>query len=117
MTTGRINQVTVLNPHAERAQETPQGGRSSSATMRQRDTKGAPSHGHCTLATRGQQHMTDSIAPTEFPRGRSAARVMGREATTLRCMRPPSGGGPQKINTPKSGYPLGPAPKNPACKR
>src|SRR5207248_8107686 len=73
MTTGRINQVTILNPTRNRAGHLPEGRRSLSLPKGMNTAKPYPATG--TLPPTGEEHpATDSIAPTEFPKGRSAAR-------------------------------------------
>ena len=76
MTTGRINQVTILNPRGQAAQTTPQRRRNVLLPKGMSTAKPYPAAG--TLPPTGEEHpTTDSIAPTEFPKGWSAARAIG----------------------------------------
>jgi hypothetical protein len=82
MTTGRINQVTILSPRGDpgeaRAGYPPKG---AELVTRRGEAEPRPAVGagcaSARLAARGH-----SIAPTEFPKGRSAAG-------SIRALRPP----------------------------
>jgi len=78
MTTGRINQVTILTggpeasprPAAKRAEQFTEKGRAQGTTQLAGDPE-----------QRLQQAPTNHpIAPTEFPKGRSTALKLGRQA-------------------------------------
>ena len=113
MTTGRINQVTILKPwkvpRGTRPGDPPRGvefGYEEGAPPRWYPAIGARN------ARRSRAAAGYSIAPTEFPKGRSAAEV-------IRLREPPNtaasalqveGTTPQI--TPKGGYWFGPSPEN-----
>ncbi len=75
MTTGRINQVTIL-AQRPRAKGHPPKGAESSITIRHGRAETHPA-ANARPAGAGRRQATDSIAPTEFPKGRSAARESG----------------------------------------
>jgi hypothetical protein len=81
MTTGRINQVTILSRHAPEGTGQPPAGAGGRAVYcgevaRERclDARGPQSQGYDGFPGR------DPIAPTVFPKGRSAVRPVGRQA-------------------------------------
>lgn len=74
MTTGRINQVTILNPAPESGEGGPQRG--GVKRYRMAWASRSPPSRHLAPQREGLT-ATDSIAPTEFPRERSAATVIG----------------------------------------
>jgi hypothetical protein len=79
MTTGRINQVTILNPRAKRRDTAPKdggceryhAGRATKVRAQPRPSK-APKE--------PRRPTTDSVAPTEFPKGQAAAGGIGPES-------------------------------------
>ena len=70
MTTGRINQVTILSPCAEASGQTPRRER---VLPKQGDAEATPVAALIMSKTRSAP-ATDSIAPTEFPKVWSATR-------------------------------------------
>ena len=99
MTTGRINQVTTLNPAAspkELRQGAPGGAdlcTKVGATAKPKpDRPGRPTR-------RGAAPSGHPIAPTEFPKGRSAAGHSGPKTAVPGRMRPSGGGLPSSVNT------------------
>ena len=96
MTTGRINQVTIRHPGRTLGAPAPEGGRSLALP----DGRRAPKRPQPQATRRLRQarpRATDSIIPTEFPRGWSAAPGFGHLAARPRCMHPPSGGGQRPL--------------------
>ena len=97
MTTGRINQVTILSGRPE-PNATPRGRQSCySEKAVCTAARGTPEQGYTGLA-----HYP--IAPTEFPTGQSAtltARVLGTVAACNMC---PAGGGYRSQVTSEDGY-------------
>ena len=79
MTTGRINQVTILNPARARRTERPPGGGGTFALPLQegRRPRAATQPKAPVAQNATGPPTTDSIAPTEFPRARSAAGEIG----------------------------------------
>jgi len=75
MTTGRINQVTILT-RRPKAKGHPPKEAESSITIRHGRAEAHPA-ASAKPAWAGRRQATDSIAPTEFPKGRSAAREIG----------------------------------------
>ena len=74
MTTGRINQVTILNP----APEWGEGGPRRGGVKRYRMAWASRSPPSRHLAPQREDlTATDSIAPTEFPRGQAATGGIG----------------------------------------
>ena len=69
MTTGRINQVTILNPSAEAHEQTPEEAGCTKEGSREA-APAARAVERCTGTP--TPRATDSIAPTEFPKVRSA---------------------------------------------
>ena len=98
MTTGRINQVTILNPSAEAHRPTPRRerkvlGRESQKRLQSRTAKAhrAP-----------RLHAINSIAPTEFPKKRSATGCDRRSRP-----KQPATYGSQEEKTPALSHALG----------
>ena len=93
MTTGRINQITILirgaPPGRARQGEPPVGGGALQGRGAHRGVHPAARDGP---RGRGSTPSNHSIAPTEFSRGRSAARRSGLSTTTLGSMCPQEGG-------------------------
>jgi len=122
MTTGRINQVTILRP--ARAARQPAG------TRRPQDSLGArkvllqgreclrtvaqtPSPGRRASEACRQPPMDHPIAPTEFPKERSAVDAAERLESRLQftaCALLVEGTHP--LSTPGGGYRFGPTPKD-----
>src|SRR5689334_19603292 len=72
MTTGRINQVTILSLRTEARKQLPEGSELYQARRRRSD----PSC-HSERTKSPDSVPTDSIAPTEFPKRRSTASHVG----------------------------------------
>ena len=70
MTTGRINQVTILSPSAEAREQTPRGRPGCTGRKGRRRSEPQPQASEVCETPKPQ--ATDSIAPTEFPKLRSA---------------------------------------------
>ena len=88
MTTGRINQVTILNATAERHGETlAELGQSSSLRGGIKPQQAGPR----SVATTGPTGYP--FAPTEFPKGRSAAQEVRHLSLIPECDISPSRGG------------------------
>jgi len=115
MTTGRINQVTIVGTPREkrpaefgrerpRAATHPEGqnGWLEEAPGRNPEspTEREPRPGQ---KARGREPRGHPFAPTEFPRGPSTAGALGPEAFA-RCDMGPQGGGFQRPITPEGGY-------------
>ena len=73
MTTGRINQVTILSPSTEMHEQTPAKGASFTEQGDAEALQVAALSGPGAPAVQA----TDSIAPTEFPKGWSATSHAG----------------------------------------
>jgi len=105
MTTGRINQVTILNP-GPRPETTRRGGPPRRGAERYKE--GDPRE--VDPAERGGPRErrlppTDySIAPTEFPKGRSAARAFGSFDHPCPAACAPRVEGRDRKSTPRGGY-------------
>jgi hypothetical protein len=93
MTTGRINQITILIPGATSGEGTPrrppEGGGALQGWGARRSAHPAARDGPRGRRSTPSNH---SIAPTEFPRGRSAAQRLGLSTTTLGSIGPQEGG-------------------------
>src|SRR5690242_21908708 len=70
MTTGRINQVTILSPSAEAHERTPR--RRPGCTGRKGRRRSEPQPQASQVCETPEPHATDSIPPTEFPKLRPA---------------------------------------------
>ena len=95
MTTGRINQVTILSPSAEAREQTPR--RRPGCTGRKGRRRSEPQPQASEVCETPKPQATDSIAPTEFPRQRSAATEIGLVAAIPRCLLSPGGGNPRPV--------------------
>ncbi|UPX11868.1 hypothetical protein EKO05_0002452 [Ascochyta rabiei] len=96
MTTGRINQVTIVNPIAEANERTPEGGQDV-PVGREKPKLPQPQASEAYETPKPQ--ATDSIAPTEFPKLRSATggtRLLHR--LLPRHIRPSGGEDPSQVD-------------------
>ena len=96
MTTGRINQVTILNPR-KRAGHLPEGRRMRALPCRKGHERSRPA-----AAVKGARGTRDErrpiqLPPLSFPRDRPRREASGPRAANLRRMCPSSGGGLRKI--------------------
>ena len=117
MTTGRINQVAIVSPATPAAKPGagggPRGGAPGDARGRGPGSHlGARPGGSAGAEARRRAPTGHPIAPTGFPKGRSAPRLLrGRKPKPAdRSIRPPRGGRQPPI-TPGGGYRLRRAPK------
>jgi len=97
MTTGRINQVTILSPSAEAREQTPR--RRPGCTGRKGRRRSEPQPQASEVCETPKPQATDSIAPTEFPKLRSATggiRLLHR--VLHRHIRPSGGEDPSQVN-------------------
>src|SRR3954466_7704708 len=97
MTTGRINQVTIVNPSAEANERNPP----KEARMYQLEgrSRSDPQPQASEAYETPKPQATDSIAPTEFPKLRSATggtRLLHR--LLPRHIRPSGGEDPSQVN-------------------
>ena len=109
MTTGRINQVTILDPGAQGAQaEPPEGSGKYQAGGRKKQPQLPTASVHEAHALQ----EADSIAPTEFPKARSEMRCYQRchwknkpSHTSLRRRRPTVASSRTQGADTRQGYP------------
>ena len=97
MTTGRINQVTILSPGAKAHERTPR--RRPGCTGRRGRRRSEPQPQASEAYETPKPQATDSIAPTEFPKLRSATggiRLLHR--SLHRYMRPSGGEDSRQVN-------------------
>ena len=97
MTTGRINQVTILSPSAEAREQTPRGRPGCTGRKGRRRSEPQPQASEVCETPKPQ--ATDSIAPTEFPKLRSATggtRLLHR--LLPRHIRPSGGEDSSQVN-------------------
>src|SRR3989337_1509801 len=118
MTTGRINQVTILSPGAAVRRgpgvHPPRGG--SGALRELGNRRSGPSRAGPTRWAR--RTPTDhSIAPTESPKGRSAEGLSGRETTKPHGMHPSGGGSPPPDQHPRAATGRGTPPEGLGCEQ
>ena len=98
MTTGRINQVTILNPSASPGEFAPGSPpRGAELVTRVGTRRSGPSRAGHQRETRATPKGYP-CAPTEFPKGRSAAGQSGPKTTVPGRMRPSGGGVPPPVN-------------------
>ena len=111
MTTGRINQVTILNLGAEATQATPRRGQNICYQM-EGETPKRPQPSASRAQKRAGTAGDYSIAPTEFPKDAVRGKVsLGLTAARTRCIRP-SGGEDLRSVTPKRRIPNVAIPEN-----
>ena len=97
MTTGRINQVTIVNPSAEANERTPR--RRPGCTSWKGRSRSDPQPQASSVYETPKPQAIDSIAPTEFPKLRSATggiRLLHR--LLPRHIRPSGGEDPSQVN-------------------
>src|SRR5690606_25206464 len=103
MTTGRINQVTILNPSATPGEFAPGSPRGGGALLRGLGSTEVNPAGRAACARRRATPDDHPIAPTEFPKGRSAAGQSGR-GPPYQAACAPQEEGYHRQSTPWGGY-------------
>jgi hypothetical protein len=97
MTTGRINQVTILNLRRSEGFTSPGREADVSVTVKAGRRRIAPSRGRQTLQRSPDTARPIRLPPLSSPGDRPRREVSGTEAANLRRMYPPRGGSPRQI--------------------
>ena len=116
MTTGRINQVTITRPGTNRGTHPTARRGGICCYQMAEERRSIPSRERITGGT-SETRATDSIAPTEYPKGWSAALGFGHEAAHLRCIYPSSGGGPRPFTPFHRRLTVVASPRGSCCRR